>query len=245
MLLACASAVSAEDGKKKNMSEVTTIPADIRLRIGATVVNGPKWQEELPAPLEQYNRKVRLEGLPDHLNPAVIDPEKVAAFLKALPQFPAESLKPLAGRTLALYSAGLMLGTSAPTRPAMFTGPMKLEIVEVQGQVVHARLVLKADCELARNRAAEASARIGPASDEIKALEARLPAVAGTPEQERDVLAALSVARRRRSALAYVWQKNAKARAECDSTDATAKADLEAAVRAVDIYGMPLGTGMP
>lgn len=245
MLLACANAVIAEDGKKKHMSEVTTIPTNISLRIGATVVNGPKWQEELPAPLEQYNRKVRLEGLPDHLNPAVIDSEKVAAFLKALPQFPAESLKPLAGRTIWLDYGGLLLGASAPTRPAMFTGPMKLEIVEVQGQVVHARLVLKVDCDLARNRAAEASARIGPTSDEIKALEARLSAVAGTPEQERDVLTALSVARRRRSALAYVWQKNATARAECDGTDAAAKADLEAAVRAVDLYGMPLGTGMP
>jgi hypothetical protein len=49
----------------------------------------------------------------------------------------------------------------------------------------------------------------------------------------------------RRSALSYVWQKNAKAWSECPGADAAAKADLAAAQAAVDAYAMPLGRGMP
>ena len=227
------------------MSDVTSLPANIKLRVGAAVVNGPAWRAELPPVLDQANRKARLAGLPDHLNPAILDPDKTTAFLTALPKLPAETLQSLAGKKLSLDSGGLMLGAAAPTRPATFAGPLKLEIIEEQGDVVHARLILQVDCALAKERAAEARGRIGPASDEVKALEARLPGVSGKPDKEREILDNLSTTRRRRSALAYVWQKSAKAWTECPGTDAAAKADLAAAQAAVDAYAMPLGSGMP
>jgi hypothetical protein len=241
----CARVDTTDTGKTKNMNDVTSFPSDIKLRVGFAVVDGPAWRAELTPAINESNRKARLEGLADQLNPAILDAEKVAAFLAVLPKLPAETLRSLAGRTLSLDSAGLMLGASAPTRPATFAGPIRLEIEDVQGDVVHAGLILQVDCARARERAAEARARIKTADDEVKALEARLPAASGTPDKERETLLALSVARRCRSAVAYVWQKNAKAWTECDGADSAAKADLAAAARAVDSYALPLGSGMP
>jgi hypothetical protein len=241
----CANVEPADDAKTKIMSDVTAFPTDLKLSVGPAVVNGPNWRSELPPAIDQFNRKARLEGLPDHLSPGIIDAEKAAAFLTALPKFPAETLRSLAGRTLSLNAGGLMLDASAPTRPATFASPHKLHIDDVQGNVVHIRLDLPIDCALARERAAEARARFKPADDEVKALEARLPAVSGMPEKEREILGPLSMAKRRRSALTYVWQRNARAWAGCPGADSAAKADLEAAVRAVESYALRLGSGMP
>src|SRR4051812_795618 len=105
------------------MSDPTPLPMGIKVRAGHTVVDGAAWRAGLPAALEKSNRRRRLEGLPDHLNPQIIDPDKASAFLEALARLPAAALEPLAGRALYLNSAGLMLGVSAPTRPATFAEP--------------------------------------------------------------------------------------------------------------------------
>ena len=227
------------------MSDMTPLPLGIKLRAGHAVVDGQAWRAEWPALIEQSNRQARLEGLPDHLNAEIIDPAKTGAFLAALAKLPGAVLRPLAGKTLYLNYPGLMLGASAPTRAATFAQPFDIEIADVQGDVVLARLVLGVDCDLARARAAEARECIRSADAEVKALEAQLPAASQTPDKEREVLLSLSAARRRRFAIAQVWRQNAEAWLRCSETDSAAKADLEAAASAVTSYVVPMGGGMP
>jgi hypothetical protein len=227
------------------MSDMTPFPIAVKLRAGHAVVDGTAWRADLPALIEQSNRKARLDGLPDHLNPEIIDPEKAAAFLAALAKRPAAALQPLAGRTLFLNYAGLMLGASAPIRAATFAEPFEIEVADVQGEVVLARLILRVDPVLARERATEARVRIRSADAEVKALEAQLSATPGTSDKEREVLVSLSMARSRRYAIARVWLENAEAWVHGAKSDSVAKADLEAAASAAKSYFVLSGSGMP
>jgi hypothetical protein len=216
---------------------------NIKVRIGRAVLEADHGNSELSAAIGESNRKAHIEGLPDHLNPEVIDVEKAKALLAALPKLPAEELKPLMGRTLFLNYDGLMLGASAPTRPAAFGQPFKIEIADVQGDVVLARLTLSVDCALARERSTEARTRLKTAEDEVKTLEKRASSASGT-DQERDILSSLSAARSRRYALARVWEQNARTWAACPGADSAAKSDLKSASRAVGSYAVPSSSGV-
>jgi hypothetical protein len=233
----------ADDNPTKD-GGVTTYKIDFKLRAGHDSVAASGDRAAILGLIEQSNRGNRLDGLPDHLNPDVIDPQKAEAMIAALARLPAEMLRPLEGRALYLNSAGLMIGAAAPSRAASFAEPFGFEIADVQGDTVLARLTVRTDCPLAQQRAAEARARIAAANDEVGSLEAGLPAISGT-DKEADALGALSAAKSRRFAIARAWRQNAEAWTKCASADPAAKADFEASLAAVKSYIVPPGSGMP
>jgi hypothetical protein len=253
ILLACACAPvhSANETSSHTMSQsdnagsLPALPVPLTLRVGHAEINPASGRTALLAAIEQSNRKARLENLPDHLDPEIIDPRKALALLNGLSRLPRQALRPLAGRILLLNYPDLMIGASAPTRPETFDQPFKIEVADVQGNVVLARSVAKVDCALARERVAEARARLRSAQEEVEGLDSRLATVSGTPDQEHDTLVSLSKARLRRFVLAQVWRQNAQAWTNCPGADNAANDDLAAAAQAVDSYLVPRSTGMP
>src|SRR5436305_895065 len=108
--LACGCAgPDSSDRNTNNMSDETPLPLNIKLRIGHKVLDSATWRSELSNAMEEANRKVRIANLPDHLNADVIDREKASAFVAGLQKLPAETLKPLAGKTVFLNYHELML----------------------------------------------------------------------------------------------------------------------------------------
>lgn len=215
----------------------------LRLRVGHEVVDSGSAQGVAEA-VAVSNRAHRIDGLPDALNPGIIDPAKAEALRVALPRLPEESLKPIAGRALYLNSPGLLIGTAAPTTPASFEQPFWLDIVDAQGETVLARATVSIDCDLARAHASAARARFGAAEQDVKTTEAQKAAAAGR-SNEAAALRALSGAQARRFAIAQVWRTNASAVTGCDPRDQAAKADLAAAEQAVRATVVAPRTGMP
>lgn len=222
-----------------------TLPISLKLRAGHAQLEASARRADLLAAIEQSNRKARLANLPDHLDPEIIDPEKALAFRAGLSRLPAQLLQPLSGRTLLLNYPDLLVGASAPTDPSTFAQPFKLEVVDVQGDVVLARTLTQVDCRLARARLAEAKARLNGAELEVRQLQARLPELSGAPEKEHATLLALSTARLRRFALAQVWEQNARLCLDCPGAGPTDRQDWEAATHAVADYAQPRSSGMP
>jgi len=222
---------------------MATSPLDVKLRVGSKVFPLAGWQQDLPAALEASNARVRIAGLPDTLNPEIMDREKAEAFLAALPKLPAKARKAISGKTLYLNYPDLMLGVTAPARAAAFNGKFTLEVADVQGDLVLARSRVAVDCGLARDRAAEAREKVRASEDETKEMEAKLPKVTGSPE-EKELLTALSNARSRRFALAVVWRENSQAWAACPDAPPAAKSDLKAAQKAANAYAVPGPSGM-
>jgi hypothetical protein len=216
----------------------------MKLRLPPAVFDAREWPTKLGEAVARSNDKAHVDGLPDHLNPQIIDPAKAESFLRALSGRSADELRPFAGRILALNVGRLMIDASAPTRPETFSQPFQIEINDVQGDVVHVRLTLKVDCALARQRAAEARAQFQTTDEEVKTLESRATKAAGSGSEPQAV-DAVSKAGRRRSALAHAWRQNAEALSKCPEADASAKSDFEAASRAVNTYGLLMGGGMP
>ncbi len=64
--------------------------------------------------LSAHAEHVRLPGLSDTLNPMVLDPERVEAFIEGLVRQPETVLRRLEGRFLALGIEGLYLAASSP-----------------------------------------------------------------------------------------------------------------------------------
>jgi len=223
---------------------MATSPLDVKLRVGFKVFALVGWKQDLPAALDESNAKVRIEGLPDTLNPEIMDREKAEAFLTALPKLPAKARKAISGKTLYLNNPDLMLGVTAPTRAAAFNGEFTLAIAQVQGDLVMARSMVAVDCGLARDRAREAREKVRASEDETKQMEAKLPSVSGSPDKEKELLTALSNAKSRRFALALVWRENSQAWAACPDAPKTAKSDLKAAQEAAKTYAVPGPSGM-
>lgn len=243
-LAACNTAAQSRTSQidSTQMSQSTTLPADINFRVGTIAVEGARWREELPASIERHNGKVRLDGLPDHLNPLIIDSAKAITFVAALASYPKATLQALSGKELLLHSEGLMLSAVAPTRPATYSTPMPLVIEDVQGHSALARLQIQVDCGLARERSIEARGSIGPASAAVTDMEGR---VANSVSPDPDAMEALSKARHVRSRLSHAWRTNAQALVQCPGADDAALADLKAAQEAVSKFGLSLGLGMP
>jgi hypothetical protein len=242
--MGCASRNPSAGSDATNMSTGTSLPENMKLRLPPAVFDARDWPTKLREAVAHSNEKARLDGLPDHLNPQIIDAAKAEAFLRALSQRPAEELRPFAGRTLALNVGHLMIDASAPTRPETFSQPFQIEIADVQGDIVHARLALKADCALARQRATEARSQFQAADEEVRALESRAAKATGSASEPQAV-DAVSKAGRRRAALAHAWRENAEAFSKCPEADPSAKSDFDAASRAVNSYGLLMGSGMP
>jgi hypothetical protein len=187
---------------------------------------------ELAARIEEANQRRRLAGLPDELNPDIVDPAKAAAFASGLAAQPDETLGRLAGRELALTWEDLGLLSASPTRVADFAAPFRLVIDEVKGPRVWAHTTVTADPARARAGARAAEAALSKAHRVVTKLDRPSAAASGD-----DVAAA----RLRRSAILRAWLVNARAWLAGAPEDPKAKAALAAAEALVDDYVMPRG----
>src|SRR6478735_1481838 len=80
------------------MSTATSLPENMKLRLPPAVFDAREWPTKLGEAVARSNDKARIDGLPDHLNPQIIDSAKAESFLRALSQRPADELRPFAGR---------------------------------------------------------------------------------------------------------------------------------------------------
>ena len=195
----------------------------LRVNIGRTTVAAGD-AAAVSAAIEAANKQAREAGVPDAFNPRVIDPAKAAALLAALVKPPAEAVTVLAGRALILNPYNLRIGTSSPTSPASFSGPVRLGIESEHGDSVMAAAIVPVDCALARERAAEAKRLTEAADREVKAASGD----------------AVMPAQLRRQAVSRAWFDNATAHAGCAPNDAAAAAEREAsgvAMRAAIVIG--------
>lgn len=223
---------------------LTTSTLGIDVRIGHALLRKGTTAAALGAAIEDYNRDLRLPGLPDHLNPEIIDAAKATSLLAALMRHPQSSLQQLAGKALHLSYAGLRVGAAAPTTPDSFSMPFGLEVVDIQGETVLARVNVPSVMQIVRERSAEARKQLAAEVQQVQSLEPRLRAAAGT-DQDKRLLDELTLVRRRRSAVARVWQASARELSELAVADTAAKADYEAASKAASEYLLPGGVGMP
>ena len=219
-------------------------PIGFRVRIGHTVLPATTERDALRAAIEQANRGYTQPGLPDALNPDVIDADKAAALVAALPAIAKLAPQVLAGRELLLSHAPLRIGAADSTTAASFAQPFELQVVDVQGETLLARSTVPLVPEMARARAIEAKAQLATENERIRPLEARLHAAAGAVDRQRAVLDELTPALQRRSALARTWWSNARELSKAPDADAAAKAEAAAALKAVDEYLLPGGGGM-
>jgi hypothetical protein len=183
-------------------------PAGLRVRVGhETVAAGDA--AALDAAIARSNAATRIAGLPDALNPSIIDAAKAHALLAALQALPAGALANLAGRSLYLNGPDLPVRATSPATPANFARLSGIEDFDAQGDTVLVRLALRPDCDLARAQATAARAAMAEAAAEVARLEDRQQAE--TASDRGGVLAELSVARSRRAAIAGAWHENAAA----------------------------------
>ena len=207
----------------------------LRIRVGHAVLDASD-ATAIAAAVAASNSAERIEGLPDALNPGIIDPAKAAALLASLRGTAANTAAVLAGGALYLNAPALRIAATAPTTAASFAQPFRLEVQEVQGDTVLARATVAPDCDLARAQAAAARASMAAAEQAVTASERQ-------NSGDSAALRALSDARARRYAIAQAWRENAAAMVECG--DEVAAADLRAAERAARVTLVPPHTGMP
>ena len=222
------------------MSETTASgPVAAQIRIGSKLYPAAATQEILAA-LAAENKRHAIAGLPDELNPRLVDPAKATALLAALTP---ERLAPLSKRALALGPGALRIGTSAPTTPASFARPFTLAIESEHdsGKTATARANVAVDCTLARERAATARRRVAQSQREVATLTASKEAARNTP-QEAPTTSALYDATQLRFAVAMAWVENAEAASQCAPQDAAAKADLVEALRVRSASAVPGGS---
>lgn len=208
------------------MAEDAPRPA-FRLRIGQQYLDAGAAPDAVLAFVDNANRPRRIEGLPDTLNPQIIDPEKAAHFAAGLGRLPSATLAKLAGHDLVLDNYALKIQAASPSHAASFDHPFDLAVEEVTGKNVFARATVPADTDLARSRAAEARERTASLDGEVKRLEAAGPG------------AALSDAKWRRLATARAWRMNAQAWSDAAPGAHDASVSLREAVQAARAFAMP------
>lgn len=201
---------------------------DVSLRAGSARVAASAPPPQLRSFVAAANEAQRIAGLPDNLNPALLDPDKVIRLAAALPRLPGATLAKLAGHDLYLDDPGLQVRAAFPSRPDSFDRPFTLEIQEVQGKTVLARVDLPADLDLARSRARDAAAQHRAQSDEVARIE-----------QGGEGGTSLRAAKERRLAVARTWRMNALAWAQAAPADPDAKAAAAAADAAARAGALP------
>lgn len=201
------------------------------LRAGAARCRVPCGASDLAAFVKAVNATAHLDGLPDALNPQVLDLDKLVAFVAALPRLPAPTRRRLAGRELYLGASGLGVGTAEPTHSTAFQRPFDLFIAPNSAPAVVARASVAADPALAQQRAAAARAAVVAAG----ALATQLNRARTGP-----MTAAEGAALARQDAAARAWLLNAQAWAAAPASPA-ARASLAAAKKAVQAFGRPSG----
>jgi hypothetical protein len=220
-------------------------PIAVSVRLGHTVLPPTATVAALRAAVEQSNARMRLPGLADELNPEVVDVDKALAVVAAVPALVKKSPKRMARLELNLRDAGLRASSADPTTIASFSKPFKLEIVEIKGESPEFHTTVPVVLQLARERATRAKRQLVTENARIEQLEAIRSSTPDGSAQRLAVRDELTPALWRRSALVRVWSANAELLREQPAADAAAKADADAAGKALNAYVLPGRGGMP
>jgi hypothetical protein len=210
-------------------------PSPIALSVGREHLTLPASSAALQAAIEKANEAARLDGLPDAMNLGIIDQEKAAHFVAALPSLPKRTTARLAKLGLRFGGAGLGIQLAEPTHPTDFDRPFELVFDSVKGESVSPRITLAPDVELARSRAIDAEAAFGAADKAVRALDADRGS-----QSPDDVMNA----KWRRAEIAKVWRLNAQAWAQSRPADLAAKGAFENAEVALQDSQMPSRAGL-
>jgi hypothetical protein len=192
---------------------------------------GTATRESLRVALNANAEHVRLPGLADDLNPLVLDPARVEAFLEGLPRQPVTALNRLDGRWLALGTEGMHLALASPVEAESIAAGYELIVPDEPGTVVQAAMRVPLRMAYAEAVAARARSTLRELEGEVAALEAN-----------DGPYATLWNAKWRRFAVATVWRLASKALAEADRQF---KRDHQDAAAAISRYVTPPWVGMP
>lgn len=182
--------------------------------------------------VERHDQRARISGLPDELNPGVLDPSRVQAFVDGLGRVPSAVLDKLDGRAIALLSEGLGLGVASPVDAETLARGYTLELPAHLGAAVLP--VARAAPDPARALALARRAREATAA--LDAEVARLERASGP---------ALLDAKHRRFAAAKTWAAASRALADLHAGDVALADDARAAIEAVRRSVTMPRTGMP
>jgi hypothetical protein len=210
----------------------------LRVRIGGASVDAAD-TDAVARAIEAANAHQHWNGVPESLNPRLLDTGRVLALLAAIEKLPAAPRALLGHHAVLLDTPGLPVRASSPTTPASFTKLTGVEVGDVQGDAAEIRLTMPLDCALARQNAEAAKQAVETVSGDVAGLEkARRTAAGDALTKAMDDLGA---AKRARFLLAIAWHENAQADAGCRPGDAEAKAGLAAAAKARRDYVVPTG----
>lgn len=200
----------------------------ITLLAGSTPIPpGEATPERVRQAIEAKNHAARLDGQPDDLNPAMLDPARVAAFVEGLSRLPEALLAKLEGRSVALGAEGLLLMTSSPLAASDIEAGYTLSLPDEDEGVIQPALHAALDPSRAEAIAARGEAAARAADAEIANLEAAGPSPA------------LTHARWRRFASAKVWEIATRALAEASPKDRSRKKQAREASKAVAKWVTP------
>lgn len=187
--------------------------------------------ESLQAAIAADVENVRLPGLPDDLNPLVMDIRRVEVFIIGLPKQSEETLRKLEGRNLILAYEGLELSAASVFDPETFANGYQLIVPEGQEVMVLAEV-------RARPRLAFVQGWIKYARKELSRIEQEVAELERHPVEP----GRLTNAKWRRFAVAKTWQQATRALVRQVPDEA---AMLTEATQAVERYLMPPWVGMP
>lgn len=167
--------------------------------------------------VERFNASTRLVGLPDELQPELLDPAKVAAFLQALPQLDAASTARIARQTLRLNMPGMrQLGAASAALPGAGMQLQALERNDNPG-LAPVRLAAPIDADAAR-------ARIKLARQAVEERDLKLGA--GQPQVPAGPDKGLLQQQRRAAAMAWAELAGQLARVPGAAAEASREGDL-------------------
>jgi hypothetical protein len=217
----------------------------LTLRVGHAQISPPATDasSQVLAAVDAYNASARLGGLEDELNPLVIEPAKVAAFLKWLPAIDVPVREQLAGKTILLNDPRLGLHEASAT--ALVSAGARASLYEASP--VQNYLPLQIKTALAEDAAdrVEHAREAAIAFDEQVATREQAVSNASEPAARSAALQELNLAKQKRYAAAAVWERNAKLLAERSPTDHALQTDAKAASQASARYLVPPWTGLP
>lgn len=215
----------------------------ITLRIGhEEIPPGQATPARVAEAVEKSNTAGRLPGLSDELNPMILDPAKVSAFVRSLPRVAPAELAKLDHRVLLLNDTRLRLqACSAIPAGALAQGYSLIVDDPAAGNNAGARLQSQPDWKLARDRANEANQTMEMASHEMAVLEKRKR----QPNADSSVFVAYSQAQQKRYAAAVVWRDLTTTLAQHYPDDAALQAEAKRAKDLASKYIVAPWTGMP
>jgi hypothetical protein len=221
--------------------------AELRLilRVGHAQIGSPEpdASSQVLAAVDAYNAAARLRGLENELNPLVLEPAKVAAFLAWLPTIDAPTREQLAGKTILLNDTNLGLHEASAT--ALIAAGAKASFYEASPVQNYAPLRIEtALAEDAADRVEHAREAVIAFDEQVAARE-QAAASATAPAERSTALQELNLAKQKRYAAASVWERNAKLLAQQSPTSHALQSDAAAAVQASARYLVPPWLGLP